>query len=200
MTIVETRLYIQEGEPETRSARTAGFTEKVPPGLSGLFTRNTPYEEALQVGRELERQNYTWLEEPLQDHGLAGLKKLCDRLDLPILAMEWVGYIGGQPFSAAPYLADGAVDIVRQRGIGITGQLKLAQLCESFGVEVHGGNPHVTLAIGNDPLYEAGRAMPLAAAAYHRLENSLPATDLPGLEALTSSLDLPIYIDGVFTD
>ena len=77
--------------------------------------------------------------------------------------MEWVGYVGGQPFSAAPYLAGGAVDIVRQRGIGITGQLKLAQLCESFGVEVHGGNPHVTMAIGNDPLYEAGRAMPLPA-------------------------------------
>ena len=33
----------------------------------------------------------------------------------------------------------------------------------------------------------------LEAAAYHRLENPLPATDLPGLEALTSSLDLPIY-------
>ena len=124
---------------------------------------NYTYEEALQVGRELERQNYTWLEEPLQDHDLAGLKKLCDRLDLPILAMEWVGYVGGQPFSAAPYLAGGAVDIVRQRGIGITGQLKLAQLCESFGVEVHGGSPHVTMAIGNDPLYEAGRAMPLPA-------------------------------------
>ena len=124
---------------------------------------NYTYEEALKVGRELERQDYTWLEEPLQDHDLAGLKKLCARLDLPILAMEWVGYVGGQPFSAAPYLADGVVDIVRQRGVGITGQLKLAQLCESFGVEVHGGNPHVTMAIGNDPLYEAGRRVPLAA-------------------------------------
>ena len=124
---------------------------------------NYTCEEALQVGRELERQNYTWMEEPLQDHDMMGLKKLCDSLDLPILAMEWVGYVGGQPFSAAPYLALGAADIIRQRAIGITGQLKLAQLCESFGVEVHGGNPHVTLAIGNDPLYETGRAIPLAA-------------------------------------
>ena len=43
MMIKEARLYIQQGEPATRSACTGGFTEKVPPGLSGLFTRNTHF-------------------------------------------------------------------------------------------------------------------------------------------------------------
>ena len=52
-------------------------------------------------------------------------------------------------------MALGATDIVRQRGIGITGQLKVAQMAESMGVPVHGGDPHVILGVANDPLFEA---------------------------------------------
>ena len=33
----------------------------------------------------------------------------------------------------------------------------------------------------------------LEAATFHRLENPLPTTDLPGLEALSANLDLPVY-------
>ena len=69
-------------------------------------------------------------------------------------ALEWIGAIGGQPYNTAPYLALGATDIVRQRGIGITGQVKQAQLAESFGVPVHGGDPQVILSISNDPVFE----------------------------------------------
>ena len=43
--------------------------------------------------------------------------------------------------------------------------MKQAQLAESFGVQVHGGNPHVVLAIANDPLFEAGGLEPLPAGA-----------------------------------
>ena len=43
-------------------------------------------------------------------------------LDLPVLAMEWIGYLAGQPFDAARFLAMHAIDIVRQRAVGITGQ------------------------------------------------------------------------------
>jgi len=113
------------------------------------------YDEAVQVGLALEKLNYRWMEEPLQDYDLMGLKKLSDRLDLPIQAMEWIGYIGGQPFNASPFLGMQIVDIIRQRGVGITGQIKLAHAAESFGLQVHGGNPHVILAIRNDPLFEA---------------------------------------------
>jgi hypothetical protein len=76
-------------------------------------------------------------------------------LDLPILAMEWIGYLAGQPYSASAFLAMQVIDIIRQRALGITGQIKLAQLAETFGVDVHGGNEHVILAIHNDPLFEA---------------------------------------------
>jgi L-alanine-DL-glutamate epimerase-like enolase superfamily enzyme len=112
-------------------------------------------DEAIRVGRILEKYDYTWIEEPLQDFDFYGLKKLSDALDLPVLAMEWIGYLAGQPFDAARFLAAGAIDIVRQRAVGITGQIKLAQLCETFGVPVHGGDPHLHLAVGNDPLFEA---------------------------------------------
>ena len=76
-------------------------------------------------------------------------------MDLSVLALEWIGAIGGQPFNAAPYVALGATDIVRQRGIGLTGQLKVAQMSETMGVPVHGGDPHVILAVAHDPLFEA---------------------------------------------
>ncbi len=112
-------------------------------------------DEAIKVGRILEKYHYTWIEEPLQDFDFMGLKKLSDALDLPVLAMEWIGHLAGQPFDAARFLAHNAIDIVRQRAVGITGQLKLAQLCETFGVPVHGGDAHLHLAVHNDPLFEA---------------------------------------------
>ena len=117
-------------------------------------------DEAIKIGRILEKYNYRWIEEPLQDYDIMGLKKLCDALDLPVLTLEWIGAIGGQPYNTAPYLALQAADIVRQRGIGITGQVKQAQLAESFGVEVHGGDPQVILSIGNDPVFEAMGVQP----------------------------------------
>ena len=113
------------------------------------------YDEAVKVGRVMEQCGYEWIEEPLQDYDILGLKKLCATLDLKVLTLEWIGAIGDQPFNTAPYLALGAADIVRQRGIGITGQLKQAAIAESFGVEVHGGNHHVILATHNDPVFEA---------------------------------------------
>ena len=118
--------------------------------------QNYTYNDAVKVGRALEKLNYSWMEEPLQDWDLMGLKKLCDTLDLPILALEWSGAVtAGQPYNASGFLAMQAVDIVRQRGKDITAQMKLAHLAESFGVSVHGGDPHVLLAIKNDPILEA---------------------------------------------
>lgn len=113
------------------------------------------YADAVRVGRVLESLGYTWMEEPLMDYDLLGSRKLCATLKLPILAQEWIGAVGGQPYNAAAALALHATDLIRQRGIGITGQIKMAQLAETFGLQVHGGNPHVVLAVQNDPLYEA---------------------------------------------
>lgn len=108
-------------------------------------------EDAIQVGRELEGLGYLWMEEPLQEHDMAGLKRLCDALDLPILVLESVP---GAPYTPVPYIVAGAGDILRQTGLGITGQLKLANLAETFGMNCHGGNPHVVAAIRNDDWWE----------------------------------------------
>ena len=115
-------------------------------------------DEAIYVGKALQDLGYLWIEEPLQEVDIRGLKKLADALELPVLALE---SIEGHPYLVVPYLVAGAVDIVRQRGLGITGQIKLANLCDMFGVGCHGGNPHVVAAMRNDDWWEHSSA-PLA--------------------------------------
>jgi len=109
------------------------------------------------VSRRLEELDYLWIEEPLQEFDINGLKRLADAVDLPVLALE---SIQGNPYLATPYLAAGAIDIVRQTGLGITGQMKLANLAEMFGMNAHGGNPHVVAAIRNDDWWEVAAWSP----------------------------------------
>jgi L-alanine-DL-glutamate epimerase-like enolase superfamily enzyme len=97
------------------------------------------FDEALRVGRTLERLNYAWFEEPLRDENSIGLKRLSDALEIPVVGTE---VLAGAPESVADYLARGVVDAVRGdvswKG-GITGLMKLASLAESLGArcEVH---------------------------------------------------------------
>lgn len=97
------------------------------------------HEDALRVGRELEKLDYFWYEEPLHDYDVHGYVQLAQALDIPIAGLEWAS---GSYHTAAEYLVRGAVDIVRSdvswKG-GITGYLKTAHLCEAFGVncEIH---------------------------------------------------------------
>lgn len=97
------------------------------------------YEEALRVGRELERLNFYWLEEPLSDVNFHGLRKLTAKLDIPICGTE---VLAGSHYSTAECISGGVVDIVRTdvswKG-GVTPVMKTAHLAESFGVrcELH---------------------------------------------------------------
>lgn len=97
------------------------------------------YEEALRVGRELERLGYYWFEEPLPDTNFFGLRKLSAALDIPICGTE---VLAGSHYSTAHCIADSVVDIVRSdvswKG-GVTPVMKTAHLAESFGVrcELH---------------------------------------------------------------
>lgn len=90
-------------------------------------------QEALYVGRELERLNYYWLEEPFRDYELGKLKKLADSLDLAILALEKI--VGGV-YSVAQFIEAGACDIVRngQHMGGITGMIRVAHVAEAHGM------------------------------------------------------------------
>ncbi len=121
-------------------------------------------QQALKIGRELEKLNYYWFEEPLSDYDLYGYQELSRALDIPIAGVE---SSPGGLFGTTQYLSQRAVDIVRSdvswKG-GVTGLMKTAALCEAFGVncEIHTttnalldmANLHVSCAISNCEYFE----------------------------------------------
>jgi L-alanine-DL-glutamate epimerase-like enolase superfamily enzyme len=119
--------------------------------------------EALWVGRELEKLNFYWYEEPLWNSDLEGNKELSQLLDIPIAATE--AMYTTKPADFVPYIANHIVDIIRgdaQRGITMT--KKVADICDAFGMkyEPHGwgfaasqfANLQVTGAIKNCDFFE----------------------------------------------
>lgn len=133
--------------------------------MADPVTAHNHYEEALRMGRELEKLDYYWFEEPLFDIDLHGLRRLARDLDIPIAGTE---VLVGSHYSTAECISTGVVDIVRSdvswKG-GITAVMKTAHLAESFGVrcEVHTAiypaleivNLHCCLAISNCEFFEA---------------------------------------------
>lgn len=122
------------------------------------------YEEALRVGRALERLGYEWFEEPLPDNDVMGLRRLSAALEIPVVGTET---LGGAPQVISDYLARGVVDVVRgdvSWSGGITGLLKIAAIAEGFGArcEVHTAiyhplevaNLHALCAIPNATYFE----------------------------------------------
>jgi len=92
-------------------------------------------EQALMVGRELEKLDFYWYEEPISDFDIDGLAQLCRDLDIPIASLE---VIPGNLYTRAHYIASGAVDIVRSDVMyngGITSLKKIASLAEAFGMK-----------------------------------------------------------------
>jgi L-alanine-DL-glutamate epimerase-like enolase superfamily enzyme len=118
-----------------------------------------PYE-ALYLGRALEEAGYYWYEEPMREFSIGAYRKLCEDLDIPVLAAETSD---GCHYNAADFILHGAADMVRAsvhyKG-GITGAMRVAHLADSFQMtaEVHGGGPanlQVCLAIRNNTYYES---------------------------------------------
>ncbi len=117
------------------------------------------YQDSLYIGRVLEELHFYWYEEPMREFDLESYRKLCDALDIPILAAECSD---GSHWNAAEFIRRGACDIMRTsthyKG-GFTGGMKVAQLAEANGMraEVHGGglpNLHLALALPNNTYYE----------------------------------------------
>jgi len=121
-------------------------------------------EEAIRVGRQLERLNYHWFEEPFRDFELEKYRKLCATLDIAVAATETTR---GGPWGVAQAIKFDAVDIVRADVSwkpGITGTMKIAALAEAHGLqcELHTttmgpmdiANLHVSCAIRNCEYYE----------------------------------------------
>lgn len=122
------------------------------------------YDEALRVGRALERLDYRWFEEPVHDDDWTSQAKLTQRLDIPIAGTET---LPGAHRGTSQAIAGRAVDIVRTdvswRG-GISGVMKTAALADAFGMrcELHTCvyhaldlvNLHCAAAVANSRYFE----------------------------------------------
>jgi L-alanine-DL-glutamate epimerase-like enolase superfamily enzyme len=123
-------------------------------------------EEALQVGRELERLGYYWYEHPMPEYRVDTYVRLCRELRIPVLSPE---IAAGGVFTRAEWILRGASDMTRidvLRG-GVTGARKTAIVAEAFGqrCEMHMagfGNLQVLGATPEDTsqYYEKGLLAP----------------------------------------
>jgi L-alanine-DL-glutamate epimerase-like enolase superfamily enzyme len=95
----------------------------------------------------------------MREFDLVSYAKLCQDLEVPILAAETSD---GCHWNAATWIENGALDMMRigvdYKG-GITGAMKIAHLAESFGMraQVHGmgwGNAQLCAALPNNDYYE----------------------------------------------
>jgi L-alanine-DL-glutamate epimerase-like enolase superfamily enzyme len=158
------------GAPDVKRdiAACAAVREAVGPDVPLMLDPYHYYsrEEALYLGRELEKLGYAWMEEPMDEHSMSSYVWLAQQLDLPICGPETVE---GKMHARAEWIRHEAADILRG-GIGdlggITPLVKVAHLAEAFGMrmEVHGGgaaNLHVLCAMGiPGQFYERGLLHP----------------------------------------
>jgi L-alanine-DL-glutamate epimerase-like enolase superfamily enzyme len=123
-------------------------------------------EDAIRVGRELEKLDYYWYEHPMPEYRVESYVRLGRELSIPILSPE---IVAGGVFSRADWILRGAGDMSRidvMRG-GITGARKTAIVCEAYGIrcEIHmagWGNLQVLGATSEDTseYYEKGLMAP----------------------------------------
>jgi len=123
-------------------------------------------EEALRVGRELERLDFSWYEHPMPEYRVESYVRLARELRIPILSPE---IAAGHVFTRADWILRGASDMSRMdanRG-GITAARKTAIVCEAYGIrcEIHMsgfGNLQVLGATSEDTseYYEKGLLAP----------------------------------------
>ncbi len=71
---------------------------------------NYTFDEAVQVGKELENLNFIWLEEPLPDRHHKDYVDLCKQLKIPVAGAET---LMNEPEISKLWLESGAIDILR---------------------------------------------------------------------------------------
>lgn len=119
------------------------------------------YEDAVWFGRQLEKHNYTWYEEPMDHFNMTVLARLAAELDIPLAVAEATH---GGPWDALAQIRAGAADIILTGPLdaykgGLTGVMKTAHICEGYGImcAIHGGaipHLHAACAIYNSKYFE----------------------------------------------
>lgn len=143
------------GAPDVKRdvAACAAVREAVGPDITLMLDPFHYYtrQEALWLGRELEKLDYYWLEEPMDEASVSSYIWLTEQLDLQICGPETAK--GGLK-TRAEWMLRGAADISRvgtQDVGGLTPMMKIFHLAEAFGMqcESHGngiGNLHALCA------------------------------------------------------
>ena len=155
-------------DPKMDVAACAAVREAVGPEIPLMLDCYHYYSrlDSLYIGRGLEKLNYHWFEEPMDEHSISSYEWLAKNLDIPVIGPETAE---GKFHTRAEWIKRDIVDISRG-GVGviggITAMMKLVHLCESFEIamEVHGGgsgNLHVLGAMGiPGEFYERGLLHP----------------------------------------
>lgn len=105
-------------------------------------------QDALTIGRAIEKLEFRWFEEPMEETSISAYRWLSEQLDIPVIGPETVA---GRNVSRGDWVMFGAVDILRagsQNSGGIGSTIKALHLAESVGMtcEVH-GNGAASLAL-----------------------------------------------------
>ena len=129
------------------------------------------WNDALYVGRACDEANYFWYEDPYRDSGVSaeGHKRLREKLQTPLLMAE---HVRGVELKTSFLLAGGAdmLHLDPEYDMGITGAMKLAHICEGFGLDCqyHACGP-------------AHRAVMAATRNTHFYEMALVGPDMPNI-------------------
>lgn len=154
-------------DPKMDVRACAAVREAVGPDIALMLDGYHWYSrtDALYIGRELEKLDFAWFEEPMMEESAESYAWLAANLDIPVLGPE---SLGGKYMSRASWVGQGACDILRAGVAGVGGIapcLKVAHLAESYGMhcEIHGNgaaNLAVVGAIKNCDWYERGLLHP----------------------------------------
>ena len=142
-------------DPKRDMSACAAVREAVGPDMVLMIDPFHYYSrhQALYLGRELEKLNFYWMEEPMDEHSMSSYVWLADQLDLAIVGPETAE---GKMYSRAEWIVHNACDMTRA-GVGdvggITPMMKIVHLAESFNMQMesHGpdiANLHVLCAMG----------------------------------------------------
>lgn len=167
---IHTRMPPIAGTPNPKEdiAICAAVREAVGPDMALMLDSFHYYtrEDALLIGRALEKLDFAWFEEPMPEHSMSSYIWLADQLDIAIVGPETAE---GKMYTRAEWIMHRASDISRA-GVfdngGITPVMKIAHLCESFRVqlEMHSpgaGNLHALCAMSwPGKYYERGLLHP----------------------------------------
>lgn len=118
-------------------------------------------DDAIKAGKALEEHRYRWFEEALPDRSFNELRKLCEELNISVMALETMMH---EPEICKVWLDQGACDLVRTNARhGTTPLLKLASYAKSHNTNIEMNGPgglfglvhmHLMCAIENTSYYE----------------------------------------------